>query len=149
MKRSRLPAVLVLTLVSAVATAEVYKWVDADGNVHYGDRPPATGVVPRSMSLPAEPAKDADHEQRSLKQHRLLEAFEAERSERDRAEAETAAARRKRTQECEKARRDLVGFERASIVYTSDESGARIYMNDEERREAAVEARVWIGEHCD
>ncbi len=146
MQRSRLLAVLVLTLASAFATAEVYKWVDADGNVHYGDRPPATGVDSRSMSLPRAPAKDADHEQRSLKQRRLLEAFEAERAEQDQA----AAASRARAQKCEEARRHLARLEGANIVYyTGDESGARIYMSDEERRQAAANARVWFGKHCD
>lgn len=30
-----------LAIVPAVAMAEIYKWVDADGSVHYGDTPPA------------------------------------------------------------------------------------------------------------
>ena len=150
MQRSRLSAVLVLTLASAFATGEVYKWVDADGNVHYGDRPPAAGVDSRSMPpSPAAPAENADHEQRRLKQRRLLQAFEAERAERDRAEAEAAAARAERTQKCDRARRQLARFERANIVYTTDESGARAYMSNGERREAAANARLWIGKHCD
>ena len=149
MQRSRLPAVLVLTLASAFATAEVYKWVDADGNVHYGDRPPAAGVDSRSIPPPPAPPEDADHEQRSLKQRRLLEAFEAERAERDRAETQAAAARAERAQKCERARRQLAGLERANIVYTTDESGARTYMSDRERREAAANASVWIGKYCD
>ncbi len=149
MQRSRLSAVLVLTLASAFATAEVYKWVDADGNVHYGDRPPAAGVDARSMPPPPAPAEDADQEQRSLKQRRLLEAFEAERAERDRAEADAAAAKAQRTQKCERARRQLAVLERANIVYTTDESGARAYMSDGERREIATNARVWIGKNCD
>ena len=149
MQRSRFPAVLVLTLASAFATAEVYKWVDADGNVHYGDRRPGAGVDSRSVPLPLAPAKDVDREQRSLKQRRLLEAFEAERAERALAEAEAAAARAERAKKCERARRQLAGFERANIVYTIDESGARAYMSDRERREAAANVRVWIDKHCD
>ena len=150
MQRSQLLAAWVLTLASAVATAEVYKWVDAHGNVHYGDRPPATGVDARSLSLPPAPAQDADHEQRSLKQRRLLDAFEAERAERHQAEAAAAAAKRERLQKCEKARRHLARLEGANIVYyTGDESGARIYMSDEERREAVARAKAWIGKHCD
>ncbi len=152
MKRSQLQAVLALTLAltaaSAVAAAEIYKWLDADGNVHYGDRPPATGVDSRSMSLPPAPAEEADQARRSLKQRRLLEAFEAERNQRHQAEAEAAAARRKRARDCENARRELARFERANIIYTSDASGARIYMDDEERLAAAANARAWIGKHC-
>ncbi len=148
MQRSQLQAVLALALASAVATGEVYKWVDTDGNVHYGDRPPATGVDARSISLPPAPAEAPDQARRSLKQRRLLEAFEAERNQRDQAEAEASAARRERARDCENARRELARVERANIVTTSDASGARIYMSDEERRIATANARAWIGKHC-
>ena len=140
--------ILALAAASAVATGEVYKWLDADGNVHYGDRPPATGLDSRSLSLPPAPAPQGDQAQRSLKQRRLLDAFEAERDQRDQAAAEAAAGKREHTRDCEKARRDLARFARANIVYTKDASGARIYMSDEERRDAAANARAWIGKHC-
>lgn len=148
MQRSQLWATLVLTLASAIASAEVYKWLDAQGNVHYGDRPPGSGSDPQSLTLPPAPTKDADHAERSLLQRRLLEAIDAERAERDQAEAEAAAAKRERTLRCEKARQDLARFERANIIYTNDESGARIYMSDDERREAIENARRWIAKHC-
>ncbi len=153
MQSSQLQAMLALILAlaaaSAVATGEVYRWLDADGKVHYGDRPPATGVDSRSLSLPPAPAAEADQARRRLKQRRLLEAFEAERNQRHQATAEAAAAKRERARNCENARRELARFERANIVYTSDASGARIYMDDEERLQAAANARAWIGKHCD
>jgi hypothetical protein len=153
MQSSQLQAMLALILglaaASAVAAGEVYRWLDADGKVHYGDRPPATGVDSRSLSLPPAPAAEADQARRRLKQRRLLEAFEAERNQRHRLAAEAAAAKRERARDCENARRELARFERANIVYTSDTSGARVYMDDEERLQAAANARAWIGKHCD
>ena len=32
--------VLIAALAAAPAAAELYKWVDADGNIHYSDKPP-------------------------------------------------------------------------------------------------------------
>lgn len=156
MQRSQLQAVLapvlalVLTLAGAAALAsgEVYKWLDADGNIHYGDRPPATGVDSHSVILPPAPAPEADQARRSLKQRRLLEAFEAERNQRHQLAAEAAAAKRDRDRDCENARRQLARFERANIVYSNDASGARVYMSDQERRQASANARAWIGKHC-
>jgi Domain of unknown function (DUF4124) len=149
MQRSRLSVMLVLTLASAIASAEVYKWLDADGNVHYGDRPPATGTDSHSITLPPAPTRDADHERRSLLRSRLLEAIDAERAEQAQAEREAAAAKQERARMCARARGDLARFERANIIYTNDESGARIYMSDEARREATANAKLWIDEHCD
>lgn len=149
MQRSRLSAMLLLTLASAFASADVYKWLDANGDVHYGDRPPATGADSRSITLPPAPTKDSDHERRSLLQHRLLEAIDAERAERDEAEVAAAAARREHTQRCEQGRRDLARFERANVIYSTDENGARTYLSDDARREATDKARLWLRKHCD
>ena len=149
MQRTRLSAILVLILASATAPAEVYKWLDADGKVHYGDRPPATGTDSQSLTLPPAPTRDADDERRSLLRSRLLEAIDAERTEKVQAEREAAAARQKQAQMCARARSDLARFERANIIYTNDPSGARIYMSDEARAEALSNAKLWIDEHCD
>ena len=32
-------AVMALTFASGATASEIYRWVDAEGNVHYGDRP--------------------------------------------------------------------------------------------------------------
>jgi hypothetical protein len=149
MHRTGLLAALVLTLVATVAAAEVYKWVDEDGKVHYGDRRPSAGGDARALDLPPAPSKDADHAERSLQRRRLLDAFEAERDERRQAEAEAAAARREHDERCALVKRDLARFERANVVYSHDQSGARIYMSDEERHEAAASARAWVEKHCD
>lgn len=44
-------AVLVLMCATLPAAADVYKWVDSEGKIHYGDTPPAKGAA-RSIDLP-------------------------------------------------------------------------------------------------
>jgi hypothetical protein len=148
MKRTELLAMMVLTLVVTAAAGEVYKWVDADGKVHYGDRRPASGSDPSVVELAPAPAVDADHSERSLQRRRLLDAFEAERAERREVEAKAAAAKSERKDECARARRQLAELQRAHVVYTEDESGKRIYMSDEERKATAASVRARIDEHC-
>jgi len=148
MQLSRLPVMLVLTMASAFAIADVYKWIDADGKVHYGDRPPAAGTDVHTMTLPAAPPGDADRGQRRLTQQRLLEAFDAERAALAQAAAESAAAKQEALQRCQKASRELARIERANIVYTTDNSGERVYMSDEDRRDATAEISRWITGHC-
>ncbi len=149
MRRFELVATLALVLAAGVAAAQVYKWVDEDGKVHYGDRRPDTGADAQTLELPPAPSKDADHADRTLKRRRLLDAFDAERDERQRAAASAAAAERERENKCAKLKGDLARFDRANVVYTRDESGARTYMSDEERDAAATNARAWIEKHCD
>lgn len=45
-------AILVLACAAFPAAAEVYKWVDSEGKVHYGDTPPAKGAA-RRIELPS------------------------------------------------------------------------------------------------
>ncbi len=40
----RLSLVVVLLLLAPLAFAQVYKWTDAGGTVHYSEAPPATGT---------------------------------------------------------------------------------------------------------
>ncbi|NIM28244.1 MAG: DUF4124 domain-containing protein [Gammaproteobacteria bacterium] len=149
MRRIELLATMALTLALTTAGAEVYKWVDADGKVHYGDRKPASGGAANVIELQPAPAVDADHAARSLQRHRLLEAFEAERAKRRQADADAAAAKRERDEACTRARRQLAELQRAHIVYTENESGERNYMSDDDRRTAAGGVQAWIDEHCD
>lgn len=136
-------------LTGVPAGAQVYKWTDSDGKVHYGDRPPGAGQESDSVTLTPAPGRDADHAARSLKRRRLLGAFEAEQAEREQAEAEAAEARRARTERCDRARRVLASYERANLLYSQDEDGERVYLDDEQRRRAVADARSWIAEHCD
>ena len=133
MQRIRLATALALILLTGSAAAGVYRWVDAEGNVHYGDRPPADHES-SSVTVSPDPGTDPDHKARAEKQRRLLEAIEAERAEREQQDADAARAGRERDTRCQQARGTLADLERANLVYTTDESGTRTYMDDEERR---------------
>ena len=51
-------AIVAIVFAAGVSAGEVYKWVDKDGKVHYGDRPKhdAQQVAPKIGTLPAGPA---------------------------------------------------------------------------------------------
>ena len=57
--RSVLIAALLLLAVTGNALAQVYKWIDADGRVHYGPQPPP-GMKARSLSLQRSHAANPD-----------------------------------------------------------------------------------------
>ncbi len=46
-----LAGALLLALVSAAQAQGVYKWVDANGKVHYGSQPPATEKAPEPVKM--------------------------------------------------------------------------------------------------
>lgn len=139
---------LCLTVIGASATAEVYKWTDANGNVHFGDRPPQRGAEAVPMPDAASTAAPASPQERLERQRRLLRAFDEERRQRRdaRAHAQQDATRRQRL--CAEARDDLHNREVASGLYRLGPDGQRVFLSDEERVQATAEARAAVAQWC-
>lgn len=122
-------------LVVPSADAEIYRWTDESGRVHYGERPPVddairldldTGDSPRALS----PSDDAE---RRARQQRMLEAFEYERARKAEQEAEDAQRARAQARQCERLRRYWKMLQYAGPVYIEDEAGERRYLDDADR----------------
>jgi uncharacterized protein DUF4124 len=76
MRKGHLVALLLL-LISALAVADTYKWVDDSGEVHYGDSPPPE-VNTQTVIIPKGPSqKDIERQQQQIKE--LVEKHEEER----------------------------------------------------------------------
>lgn len=135
-------AVALLSAAAAMATPEIYRWVDAAGVVHYGERPP-TGVEARPVSIPPSPrqsdavAAPTDAEPTVLKGG----ADSAQRA----AEAEAAAEIERA---CGQARERVVTLEQARRVSRVADDGSRRFYTDAERAEALSEARRQVQEWC-
>lgn len=133
-------------LLSTSVPAEVYKWTDAEGRIHYGDRPQDTSAtaVPIESTPPADPALN----ERREREKRLLEVFEDER-ETQRKEAERLAVERlEQQQRCAFARELLARYRTARYLYEQDEQGNRDILPDEERAAAEADAERAVDQHC-
>lgn len=76
-------------LLSQPAWCDIYRWLDENGQVQFGDRPPAeprAEVEPVELSLPAVDPEGADH----YSIQNQLERMEQARSEREAARQEAA-----------------------------------------------------------
>jgi hypothetical protein len=122
------------------AAAEVYRWTDADGQVHYGSRPPPQGAQRLELPASAPPEGDADAARRLERQRRVLDDFEYQRAKK-KEEAERAA----RQQQVDAARCRALQqrwrlLSHGGPVYFRDAGGERDYLDDERR--AAEQARL-------
>jgi Domain of unknown function (DUF4124) len=134
-------------MVSASFAGEVYKWTDADGRVHFGDKP--GGAQSESVQIKsspvapqtAGPALEAERRERTA---RLLNEYAVERSEREVAKAKAQAALTERRQACTAARRELAELEQTPYLYTRDEKGAKVILpaSDLRKERALVTTRV-------
>lgn len=129
---------LPLFTASAAIAGEVYKWKDADGRVHFGDKPDGT----RAESVELRPSQSAPQGKgpeleaaRRERTARLLNEYAVERSEREEARAKAQAATAERRQRCTEARREQVELEHSAYLYTRDDEGNKQILPDSELRQ--------------
>lgn len=134
--------VFTLLLASGVFAAEIFRWTDENGQVHYGERPPDNQA--QRLDIPAgrsgTSAEVPDERQRRARQQRLLEAFEYERGRKATRQAQDAEQARQRAVQCERLRRHWRRLSYAGPIYSAGEDGERRYLDDAER--AAQKDRV-------
>jgi len=126
---------------------EIYKWVDDDGTVHYGERPHNKDAV--KLNVIAKPSVGIRDQERFKRQERLLKVFEEERQEKASAAQEKRLEKEKRNQNCLLARRQLFNYQRASMIYKKDKKGNRVVFAHNERVEAERGAREAVEHWCD
>ena len=136
-----------LLSVSPTGADGVYKWVDEQGEVHYGDRPPVDATA-NEVEIEDRPGPAEDTASRREKARRLLDAIESEREQKKAAAARDQARSAQRKRNCAIAKRRAEILERANSVSVTDDDGQRRYLNDQERAAALARARKLVQEWC-
>jgi len=139
---------LAVLFTAAAAHAQVYRWVDEQGKVHYGERPPsgakANPVEDKLAAPPGAPqpkaAPDTSQQERD---------FQRRRMEREQQEAREQKAAAKSKAECERERSRLAQLRNARRVPAGvDEKGDRRYLSDGDRNEAIAAQDAAVAKAC-
>lgn len=144
--RPRLALALVLAGAAAHG-AEIYRWVDPAGGVHYSDRP--TDPAARPVEVAPAPQPDPDADGRARRRERLLELFAEERAERKAAAQAERREREQRRRNCAAARERLANYEQAGYLYEESDDGERRILSDAEHDEVRRRAREAVEQWCD
>ena len=145
-------SIAISALVSATdSAAEIYKWVDENGNVVFSERKPPGGNVKAEKVTP-KPAyrrsvgdgELADEEnQPELSDEAKLKAQEEKRKAEEKAEQEADIAEKN----CNSARDRLVSLQRPRINRVA-EDGSRTVIGEEERLAGIEEAEKAVSDWC-
>lgn len=146
-------ALMLAGIVAAAPAAtggEIYKWTDAEGNVHYRDRP--TGAAGEERLAISSSSTDRARVQATVQARREA------RAERTEAQAEAAsgqpteedlrAREEERAQRCETARERLQKFVTSRRLYRHDEDGERVYLDEAETEAARARVQEQVVEYC-
>lgn len=140
----------ILALVWTAASAQVYTWRDASGNIHYSDTPPP-GVDAKKMRPGAQPGATpsggapvrSTAEQDMEFRKRQTEADKARsKAEQDKGDAEDGK------RNCEDARKHLNALESGQRMSRLNEAGESIPLDDEMRAQEIEKARKSVQSWC-
>ena len=132
----------------ASVSAEVYKWTDAEGRVHFGDQPPASGaeeVEIRTLITPP----DHHVDERRRRQQKLLRSYDEDRTAQSQKQAKEDKKRRERESKCRHARKELERLRNSSYLFETDKSGERRIFSHEERAKAEKDWQDAVEYWCD
>jgi membrane-bound lytic murein transglycosylase len=146
--RRKLPILLLggFFFYSQYSIAEMYKWVDDEGNTHYTQSPPPGDVKAKTIKPP--PKVNPEHSQKQL-QNRQKSLNEA-RDNRQKAGEE----KREREQEleqqradCEKAKARLASYQRPRVNLV-DKDGNPSRATEEQRQAEIARSKDLISKLC-
>ena len=143
-----LVVLMVLGFISVSANAAVYKWVDANGQTHFGDRPPAKAAS-SEVTVKAAPASvDAGARERHQKMTEFLEQQQEEREARQAANAKAEEKAEKQAELCKKLRARLKFLASVSTFYNINDQGERVYVNEAENTQIREDFRAKVRKTC-
>lgn len=142
-----------LLMAAAPASADIVKWVDAEGKVHYSDSPPTKAKSQKTLNIkntaPSSAPTSAAEGGKTLVEKDLefrKRAVEKEESAAKQAKAEAEEKRRK--QNCAQARNQLQALKDGQRSSRYDEKGERVFLEDGARPAAIQEAQRTADSWC-
>ncbi len=135
-----------LLVCSLPAKAGVYRWVDADGEVHFSDRKPPTETA-EDIS---EHLKKTNIDTSQQEQEKLGKIFaketEAERKAREREQAKAQNQQRQKDYVCKKLEKNIKIL--TGRTYWADDEGNEWNMTLEEQKTELAKAQREYNNHC-
>ena len=137
------PIMFVAVLSSPLASAEIYRWVDPQGNVHFDERsrPGAEQIEVRPQIV----ERDEVTREREARTERFFEARRQEQQAADQAASEQYVRRK---QECDQLRQRLSRLSHGGRYFSADAKGERVYYSDEEIAAARRQLASRISQNC-
>ena len=137
-----------LCFIPFYANAGVYKWVDANGQTHFGDRPPAQAASSEITVKAAPDSEDAVARERHQKMTEFLEQQQEERKARQAADAQAEEKAAKRAEVCRKLQARLKFLASVSTFYNLNDQGERVFVNEAENARIRADFRQKVKRTC-
>lgn len=134
---------VVIFFASPLATAEIYRWVDAQGNVHFDSRS-RPGAEPVEVKPQIIERDEATRE----RQARTERFYDARRQEQQAAQQAAGEQDAKRERACSEWKQQLSQLSHGGRYFRTDAKGERVYYSDEEIGATRLQLTGLISRNC-
>ncbi len=146
MKTLILSLLIALLLPTAAFAGKVYKWVDAQGNVQFGDQPQRDTNAEEVPIQKFTPDKTYLDRMEGVKKDQEKTDKQQQEQQQDAAALEEMAKRQK--EYCEQAQKNLEVLQRSPRVSMQDKDGNTVYLDSEQREAELKKNQDIIKENC-
>lgn len=128
-------------------SAEVYKWIDENGQTHYGEKPPSTNAS--EVKIKDAPNADVSVQKRNEESDKLLKVYEEERNIKNEEKLKTEEEERKQNEKCVIAENEIKDMQQEGIAYYDlDDKGERKFLSDTELDQRIKKLQEQYNQQC-
>ncbi len=142
----KITLLLTLILIFSSPYAGIYKWIDDDGNVHYGDH--AENKKANEIKISQHKGPDAEHQQRMEKQKQYIKDGQKARNEKKKQRKIAKKEKKKKKLACKKIKKYLTKLEQHGRLYQGNKDGTRQYLSGPERDQEIAKTRKKVADTC-
>ena len=137
---------IILNTYNVVTAQTVYRWVDEDGQVHFGSKAESDKAEEIKIKIINNGSSGKDGIIK--KQKRFLDALDAEKKSIAEEKKKQQEQEEKNILRCEASRNQLKRMEHSSALYDRDNKGNRILLNNKQYEQAMKQARARVEKWC-
>lgn len=135
-------------IISNTTYAEVYKWVDENGKVHFSQTPPDNSAEKVEINNNESTVDDVDNRSAKQKEQKYLEYLRQERLDKEENKAKENEKQAKLQARCERKLADYEALQAGGRFYELNERGERIFLSNDQMNEAKKTLKIILDKSC-
>lgn len=134
---------------SSISNAEIYRWTDKNGKVHFSDKP--IGEKSETLDIKVQksaPVSAKSRDERKQQAEGFLRARQEEREEQNKKIAEKKQLKVKKKANCKKFKKEYKKITEAGAVYYKNKDGTRDWLEPKRRNKEEARLKAAIKKWC-
>jgi len=141
---------LAIFSISNYCYSGIYKWVDEEGNIHYGQQRPASVQAEQMRVQSYAPEDTSSYKRPALNSGDKGNTDKSANGDTETPEKkpETKAEKKQRMAACAQARKNLATMQSIGRIRSKDKDGNASFITQKQKEEKIQQSRDLINKHC-